>query len=451
MRTNRLTQKKWVGILAAACLLVAFMPNAGSAARKSWMRTRKVAPGVFYKHIKDASGPYRIRLLNIKLSKPSTLDTVLATDVLPGRETTSSMAKRSGAIAAINGSYSHESGRPVYAFSRDGHLDQTSFEWGRNFAPRNDETGAYFGHPTMRVLLQDVGAPVSLRIDSVNAGPPLGEEIALFTPSGAWEELPPKFACSARLFPLEAPRLLTSGQAGARHVVDTVVCRKNHLGRRGGLVVSTPINSSNAASISSLLPGQELILSWSSGWVGVKDMVGGNPTLIEEGAIQWHSVVGDTWFHKRNPRTGVGLTSDGRVLLVAVDGRQPGYSVGMSLRRFAKLFESLGAEWAINLDGGGSTTFVLKGRVKNRPSDGRERPVSSSIVLLPGADPGETESAPATEVVDDRVGDDVWEDIVSDPASTGGLAAWLVESGRPLPPGLKQAAEGFTARSDAIK
>jgi hypothetical protein len=51
---------------------------------------------------------------------------------------------------------------------------------------------------------------------------------------------------------------------------------------------------------------------------------------------------------------------------------------------FARLFKSLGARWAFNLDGGGSTTMFVKGEVVNRPSDGHERPVSSALVVLPG-------------------------------------------------------------------
>jgi len=53
----------------------------------------------------------------------------------------------------------------------------------------------------------------------------------------------------------------------------------------------------------------------------------------------------------------------------------------------------LGATWALNLDGGGSTTMFLNGELMNRPSDGRERPVGSALLVLPGDDPGEVEPA----------------------------------------------------------
>jgi exopolysaccharide biosynthesis protein len=59
---------------------------------------------------------------------------------------------------------------------------------------------------------------------------------------------------------------------------------------------------------------------------------------VRNGRVLAGNVDGTTPFHRRNPRTGVGATADGRLLLVTVDGRQPGHSVGLSLRGFAELF-----------------------------------------------------------------------------------------------------------------
>ena len=75
------------------------------------------------------------------------------------------------------------------------------------------------------------------------------------------------------------------------------------------------------------------------------------------------------------------MTAGRKLLLVAVDGRQPGYSVGMTLEELAHFFLKLGAVDAMNLDGGGSTTMVIGGEVVNSPSDGRERPVGSALLV----------------------------------------------------------------------
>jgi exopolysaccharide biosynthesis protein len=93
----------------------------------------------------------------------------------------------------------------------------------------------------------------------------------------------------------------------------------------------------------------------------------------------------------RHPRTAVGIAAGGRrVLLVAVDGRQRPWSDGMTLRELADLFLALGAPTAINLDGGGSTTLVVREpsgalRIANRPSDREgERPVGNALAVVGG-------------------------------------------------------------------
>jgi hypothetical protein len=86
----------------------------------------------------------------------------------------------------------------------------------------------------------------------------------------------------------------------------------------------------------------------------------------------------------RNPRTLAGVRADGKLLLVTVDGRRPGWSTGMTLTEAARLMRSLGARDALNLDGGGSTTMTVRGEVVNRPSDpGGERRVSNGVFALP--------------------------------------------------------------------
>src|SRR5207237_6225754 len=70
----------------------------------------------------------------------------------------------------------------------------------------------------------------------------------------------------------------------------------------------------------------------------------------------------------RSPRTAVGQRADGRILLVAVDGRQPGYSVGMTNFELALAMMQLGCVTASALDSGDSTTMAFDGQLLNRPS-----------------------------------------------------------------------------------
>jgi exopolysaccharide biosynthesis protein len=85
----------------------------------------------------------------------------------------------------------------------------------------------------------------------------------------------------------------------------------------------------------------------------------------------------------RHPRTAVGVRAEGSLVFVTVDGRQPKKSVGMTVDELAGLMLELGCVDAINLDGGGSTTMVVKGRVVNNSSDTTgERPVSDALLIF---------------------------------------------------------------------
>ena len=119
-------------------------------------------------------------------------------------------------------------------------------------------------------------------------------------------------------------------------------------------------------------------------------VVSGGPRLLDRGriAVRTRAEGFDRpglygrFVAARNPRTLAGVRADGTLLLVTVDGRRPGYSAGMSLPEAARLMRSLGARDAVNLDGGGSTTMVVGGRVVNRPSDRvGERPVGDGVFV----------------------------------------------------------------------
>jgi hypothetical protein len=86
-----------------------------------------------------------------------------------------------------------------------------------------------------------------------------------------------------------------------------------------------------------------------------------------------------------NPRTAIGITQSGHLLLLTVDGRQPGLSDGMTRYEVAQTLLSYGAFDAVNFDGGGSTTLVMANplaTVINRPSDGFARPVGNSLAVF---------------------------------------------------------------------
>ncbi len=89
----------------------------------------------------------------------------------------------------------------------------------------------------------------------------------------------------------------------------------------------------------------------------------------------------------RHPRTAVGVADGGKTLvLVTIDGRQKGWSVGITLPELAAIFHNQGCTDAVNLDGGGSTAFLFydaQGNlITNRPSDGKFRPVANHLGVI---------------------------------------------------------------------
>ena len=126
-------------------------------------------------------------------------------------------------------------------------------------------------------------------------------------------------------------------------------------------------------------------LTLTPDWSGLVDAIGGGPLLVRDGKPIFRSneIFTVDQLVPRQPRTAVGQMQDGRIILVTVDGRRPGYSVGMTNFELALTLARLGAWTASALDGGGSSTMAFEGALLNRPSDpGGERAVAESLNLL---------------------------------------------------------------------
>ena len=119
-------------------------------------------------------------------------------------------------------------------------------------------------------------------------------------------------------------------------------------------------------------------------------VVGGYPELLDRGLVVGDLGVaaGPAFAAARHPRTAVGFDNERQMLwLVVVDGRQAPRSAGMSLPELASLFLWLGADEALNLDGGGSSAMLLGKQLVSSPSDAEgERPVGNSLWLVENAE-----------------------------------------------------------------
>lgn len=116
----------------------------------------------------------------------------------------------------------------------------------------------------------------------------------------------------------------------------------------------------------------------------LKTAVGGSHIILKKDAVNSNS--GTEFSDTRHPRTAVGVTPDGTLVLLVVDGRQPEISNGASLADLAFILARFGCIDAINLDGGGSSTFIIKEEsefvTKNSPSGGSMRAVANGLMII---------------------------------------------------------------------
>ncbi|MDO4622412.1 MAG: phosphodiester glycosidase family protein [Eubacteriales bacterium] len=122
----------------------------------------------------------------------------------------------------------------------------------------------------------------------------------------------------------------------------------------------------------------------------IREAVGAAATLVKNGKIAVNR--SDNYYSSRASRTCIGITDDGHVVMMVLDGRQGALSVGGSAEEIAQIMLEAGCVTAVNLDGGGSTTYAAREEgasevsVVNSPSDGYERSVSSSLMVVSTAE-----------------------------------------------------------------
>jgi exopolysaccharide biosynthesis protein len=353
------------------------------------LKLQELAPGIEYgqttsgRATKDElTGPWFINVLRIDPNRAH-LKIVHALDEGVGLETVSSLAARYRALAATNGGYFRTSG--TYRGDSVGllFLQRTLISEPYNeraafgLINNGDKTEVIFGHlryagnislGSLKHSVQGLNRPLS------------PDELIVFTPGFHRTTLtnPDGIEIVVRRNRVAAVRdLKGSSEIPADGYVISAVGSardwvKTHLRKGDRVNFDWRLNSIESGADTS--------------WIRAYSMLGGGPQLIKAGKIaitdkQEKMVVG--FATDRHPRTAIAKLQSGKLLLVTVDGRQPGISAGMSLEMLSELLLEFDAVEAMNLDGGGSTTMVIRNKVVNRPSDQTgERPVSDAILVF---------------------------------------------------------------------
>jgi exopolysaccharide biosynthesis protein len=364
------------------------------------------------------TGPWVVRVLRIDRRFTGTVSDELSNGVVPDRETASSMVTRLGAAAGVNGGYfvigaaDGTPGSPAGISVLDGHVVRE----GNGRAALVLRSGA--AAPRISRLDTHLKVRSSDGADRMLNG--VDRSVGVIRDCGEPGDLPTTLpeqdiTCTNPnelvAFDARYGSVAESG-TGTEAVLDRHGAVLRLLDLRGGAIpaggqVIEGIGTGADWLHAHATPGTRLRLNESVTALDGRatpltrdtDVVGGGPYLVRNGRpfvdafTEGFEHPGDPSFYyafgiARNPRTMAGVTGDGDLLLVTVDGRQPGYSVGLSFTEEARLMRAVGSVQAVNLDGGGSTTMVVDGTLLGRPSDATgERPIGDAILVFPPQNP----------------------------------------------------------------
>lgn len=349
-------------------------------------RSRALRSGATYRFIYSATGPWAIHVLDVDLQRCNSPVAVKGFNGAIGRERTSTLLRNLDRSRDVVGGVNAD----FFLFTPPGVPTNAMITGGRVITGPNVQ-------PVFAI--DDQGAPVitSLRArGSVSVGgrtfgvtawnrAAVGG-LALF--DDAWGTVTDTSTAAIEV-------VITGREPRIVSAVDTLTAGVAIPTDGAVLIAGRNAPDSIRAALRALKPGQSIVTEVALAPMHPREAVGGRPALVRDSLIlgDVDSVGGAGFATTRHPRTAVGVARNGtRLMLVVVDGRQQGYSMGMTLRELANLMLGLGAREAINLDGGGSTAFVYADpdsagalRVGNRPSDPTgERPVANALAIVAG-------------------------------------------------------------------
>ena len=372
-----------------------------------------VAPGVERLTLERDKPPLRVNVARIAPNAAVSLRAVLSNDSVagpdPSLERTSSMCRRVHCLLAVNGDFAGGDDQPLGGLLTGGELLRTPSPTQLQLSVGKDGKLSAGELGWSGTLVPTDLAPLTL--SGVNVAPS-PDGLTLYT------------AAYGPALDMPAPATVIGFRniepAGRLMVGQTTMVEVTGLWEQQAGAIPSPIPGDGGALVGKGPAAEVLRSLWSrvqggqvssrallrlDAQTGVAESLGGSPILIRDGA-RWFADAANDFTRGRQPRTLVGWNPAGERLLVTVDGRQPDTSVGMTLAEAADLLLALGATDGINLDGGGSTTFVAGGAVVNTPSDVAvrqgdgeairhlpspgedvighvERPVTSALALVP--------------------------------------------------------------------
>jgi len=355
-----------------------------SASAPAPIRGQFLMPGVVYSRQVEftAHGPVVMHV--IVAPKPTglyALRPILSNNAILGRERVTSMERRvsgDATVAGVNGDlFSFSDGHPSGGLIRDGILDRGPSD-SRSTVGIDSEGILHVDRVRLAGTWQGSG---QRRILDVN-DTPRPNRATLYTP--AWGARTPEENGGAQAilqpFPASRPNApLTST------VVQYVSGGNQPIPPDGAVLVARGAQAGFLAAEAPLGSKLTILLTLTPPWANVVEAMGGGPIVVRDSRPGFRSLEEFTTDQlvPRSPRTGVGQMADGRIVLVAVDGAQPGYSTGLTNFELALAMMRLGCVTASALGSGASTAMAFDGKLLNRPSDpGGELAVAEALTVF---------------------------------------------------------------------
>jgi hypothetical protein len=347
-------------------------------------KPRELMPGVTYEQqvVFASHGPVAAHV--ITAPRPGGLwglEAVLSNESILGRERVTDMQKRlraTATVAGVNGDlFNSADGHPTGILMRNGSLEHGPLS-GRSSVGIDSGGTLRVDRVTLFGTWQGSGPRRALNDLNAPAAP---GRVALFT--RAWGPATPSAPGSVEVVLSPFPPALPNVELAAM-ITQVAGGGGTPIPADGAVLVARGAAAARLQAEAPVGQAAKIRLILKPDWSGVVDALGGGPVLVRRGTAVFRSNEQFTidQLFPRNPRTAVGQTADGRILLVTVDGRQPGYSTGVTNFELALLMVRLGAVTASALDAGGSTTMAFEGQLLNRPSDpGGERSVAEALLV----------------------------------------------------------------------
>lgn len=339
---------------------------------------QELEPGVVYAQAdgKNIAGqPLVINILEADITRSDVeVRPVLASGGVTSREKLSSMSGRTYAVGAINGSFFSTASPylPVGNMVIDGQLESASemLRTSMGIFQNGTAKSVKFGYFSPIIHITKGSTLQAIPVDKLNR-PITGAETIVYT--SAW-----KPAINPRT---DYVLVTLIGNSKGKLEVQTIG-GTNLTVPQNAYILHLPLEFADLLTIGDQV---EVDISVDSYWQNVKHLLTGGPLLVEEGKPVFQAVAeGFTGsVLNTNPRTAIGITKSGKMLLVTIDGRSTA-SAGVTFDELAYIMVDLSAYAAMGLDGGGSTEMTVRGKIVNQLSGGTERALNNGIVIVTG-------------------------------------------------------------------